>query len=342
MTDKPFITIEQQIALLENERHLTFLNREAAKNTLRRYGYYEIVNGYKENYLNNPADDSAGYKSTATFEHIFAMFTLDKRIREDILRALEEFETSFKQALAYAVAEDVSDSDKYYTAPSHYNAGSSHMWKGKKYIERDRLLKNFKDTMKSPTEPFKHYKTHHGNIPPWIMVKGMSFGNVMFWYRLSKPIVRRHVISIMFGLDTDLVDVLDTHFKIKQAFGDMLDLFLNYRNLCAHGGRVYNHRSAKHQLRQSKFLYREAVIEVSRNKFLKGEMRSSPGVVLTCLKLFENKDPYNELWIWLSIDISHHLKKFPEDKEYLINSMELTDKKCLDSISEFQAKKDSR
>lgn len=340
MTDKPFTNIEDQIELLEHDRNLTFLNREAAKNTLRRYGYYEIINGYKTNYLVDPDDDSAGYKPEATFEHIFALFTLDKRIREDTLRALEEFETSFKQAIAYAVADDISDSDKLYTAASHYNAGASHIWKGRRYTERDGLLKNFKKIQHSNNEPFNHYKTNHGNIPPWIMVKGMSFGNVMFWYRLSKPEVRRHVISIMFGFDLGIIDVIDSQLQIKQAFGDMLDLFLNYRNLCAHGGRVYNHRSALHQLRQSPFIYRKHVIDISRTQFLNGVMRSSPGTVLTSLSLFENKDPYNELWIWLAIDISRHLKKYPEDESHLINSMELRDANCLKSISEYVARRD--
>ena len=44
---KPFKTIDEQIEILK-DRHLKFINEEAAKSNLISYGYYEIVNGYKD------------------------------------------------------------------------------------------------------------------------------------------------------------------------------------------------------------------------------------------------------------------------------------------------------
>lgn len=49
-TDKPFKTIKEQIQILKS-RNLIFLNEETAKNALSRYGYYEIINGYKDFFL---------------------------------------------------------------------------------------------------------------------------------------------------------------------------------------------------------------------------------------------------------------------------------------------------
>ncbi|MEB3365020.1 hypothetical protein SDC49_20185 [Lactobacillus sp. R2/2] len=43
---KPFTNIDEQINILKN-RYLHFENEEIAKAILRRYGYYEIINGYK-------------------------------------------------------------------------------------------------------------------------------------------------------------------------------------------------------------------------------------------------------------------------------------------------------
>ena len=47
MDRKPFTTLEQQIQLLKS-RNLTFLDEEMALKALSTYGYYEIVNGYKD------------------------------------------------------------------------------------------------------------------------------------------------------------------------------------------------------------------------------------------------------------------------------------------------------
>ena len=44
---KPFTTIDQQIKILK-DRNLKFLNEKAAREHLRSYGYYEIINGYKD------------------------------------------------------------------------------------------------------------------------------------------------------------------------------------------------------------------------------------------------------------------------------------------------------
>lgn len=44
---KEFKTIDQQVEILKR-RGLLFENEVGAKNKLIRYGYYEIVNGYKD------------------------------------------------------------------------------------------------------------------------------------------------------------------------------------------------------------------------------------------------------------------------------------------------------
>lgn len=78
MNTKPFLTIDKQIELLE-QRGLLFQNKEAAKKDLLSYGYYEIINGYKDCFLANPLDSEDKFKAGITFEHIFQLFTLDKR-----------------------------------------------------------------------------------------------------------------------------------------------------------------------------------------------------------------------------------------------------------------------
>lgn len=323
-SDKPFKTIDEQIHILKDGRNLTINNVEAAKDILQRYGYYEIINGYKTPFLIDPNDDDKGYKETASFEHIFDLYKLDRDIRKDLLESLEYFEQTFKQALAYSVAKLISDDQSRYTATSHYNTGKTHHGRHGRGVfnDRDRLLRKFNKLINSNKQPFKHYREDHHNIPPWIMIKGMTFGEVIYWYRLSKPEIRFHVISELLGIDSTILRALNSDFKISQMIGDLLGLYLSYRNLTAHGGRVYNHRSEIYKLRWLPLIYPNA-INVSRQEFNKGNYRSSLGVVMRTLKIFDNPEPFTNLEIWLQIHLKQYLKQHKEDKEFLLEAMEL-------------------
>lgn len=316
MTLKPFKNTDEQIQILK-DRNLLFLDEEIAKNNLRRYGYYEIINGYKKPFL-VPEKDEVAFKDGTTFEHIYALYDFDKSLRSVVLEALEDFEQYFKASIAYAVSDIISDDQNKYLAKYHYNTGRT---RGKK-SERDKMLKGFKDIItKSNVQPFVHYRKNFHNIPPWILTKGMSFGNSIYWFRLSKPKIRNAVISSM--LITDAFSVETNNLEIKQFFGDILNLYLGYRNAAAHNGRIYNYRSNKHLLRHSTYIYNKKGIDISKSDFDKGICRSSLGVVLYSLMSFKNPNPAIKLNAGLEVYLKNYLKKYPQDREFILKSMEL-------------------
>lgn len=204
---KPFRTIDEQIQLLK-KRNLIFLNEETAKNALSRYGYYEIINGYKDHFLIEKGNDEKGFKAGTTFEHIYALYTLDKDISRDLLRALEDFEQTFKQSLAYVVSDNISELDSRYCAVSHFNTGRTYGRDRNRILKCDRrnLLKKFDKLKRSNKEPFRHYINQYGNVPPWIMVKGLTFGQTLYWYRLSKPDIRHKIILRLLGINQSFID----------------------------------------------------------------------------------------------------------------------------------------
>lgn len=321
--DKPFKTIEEQISLLKS-RNLIFENEDTAKSMLFRYGYYEIINGYKDKFLVNSSNDNEGFLPNTTFEHIYALYKLDKNIRGDIKNSLEDFELSFKQALAYAISEEYSDNDSKYTQISHYDVGEAHRKRnGGSETDRDRLLWKLNFIIKyNEYEPYKHYREEHGNVPPWITVKGLSFGQSIFLYKLSKQNVRDKVVSKIFSLDYQLIPVIDNDFHVRQAFGDLLSLALFYRNHASHGDRVYNQKSNKFGLRYSKLLYPN-IIKEPHDDFNHGLGRSSIGTLLCCLKIVENSYCYYSLLSWLTVHINEYLNLYPLDLSFLNSEMEL-------------------
>lgn len=321
--EKPFKTIEEQINILK-ERNLNFINLPAAKQLLKEYGYYEIINGYKQPFLIDPNDDDKGYKVNENFEHIFSMYRLDGQIRTAVMSTTEIFEQTFKQSVAYIIAENTSGAYSCYSSPNHYNLGEINNGNS----DRDRLLRKIRKVHGSYLNPYKHYREHHGNVPPWILIKGLSLGQVIYWFKLlQNSNLKDEIIGRMMGQNFDLIDGLDNQFKIRNIFSDSLMLILSYRNLAAHGDRIYNNRSPRHQITTfSPLLYNTNNLDCSHRKFLEGKYRSSLGSLLGIMRLFENSDCFEELQIWLGLRIKSYLLKYPDDEEFIFSSTELTKK----------------
>lgn len=319
-TDKPFRTIDQQIEKLKSKRGLVFANEQWAKNMLLYYGYYEIINGYKYHFMIDKNDDDAGFVQGATFEHIYQLFNYDRFLRSQVMSALETFELSLRQAIAYTVAEQISDDQDEYLQRKNYRVGvkqyihSAH----KSMYPIDHLLDILKGITYEKSEPFNHYRKDHGNVPPWIIVKKLNFGSLIWWFRLLKGHEKDLTISRMVGIDVSLVKQTPV---LKNAFSDLLTLYLDYRNTAAHGGRIYNHSSDNHGLEYNSFLH--GMLNVDSERYRQGKGHSRLGVVLNSLQLFANKDPYNELKIGISVYLANYLKIYPQDKQYLLDTMEL-------------------
>lgn len=88
MPDKPFLTIEEQVRLLESRG----LGVDADTGpTLMREGYYSIVNGYKDPFLDSGKSIEAGedrYLEGISFSDLYTLFTFDRELRSLTFRYL--------------------------------------------------------------------------------------------------------------------------------------------------------------------------------------------------------------------------------------------------------------
>lgn len=323
--DKIFKTIEEQVQILES-RNLLFLDRNAASQSLQKFGYYEIINGYKDIFLNDPTDDSAGYKPNITFEHIFNLYNLDKTIRNEIRSVLDDFELILKQNLSYVIAENISEQHSVYTDKSNFSSGKLHKYKERETTDRDTLLKEFKKATYSKEEPFNFYIKTHANIPPWIMVKNFSFGNTIYWYKLSDSTIKDKIVARMFGIPYDFFNTLNPPFNLTNLFGDLLNLYLDYRNACSHGKRIYNMRSKKLIRTYSPVLYDTNSLKVSKTQFNNGQMRSSLGILIESMSLFRETQLSSTALVTVAYVLEKYFEKFPDDLDFLLPSIEAPDK----------------
>ncbi len=72
--------------------------------------------------------------------------------------------------------------------------------------QRTQLLNKCRKIIEGNRHPYKHYREKHGNIPSWILVKVMTFGNLITFYKLQLPNIKDEVVSIMTGIPIELVD----------------------------------------------------------------------------------------------------------------------------------------
>ena len=127
---KDFKTIEEQIAGLD-DRKLKFKNRDKAAEILKKYNYFDVVNGFESILLkkNSPMKLYEGIY----FEDFVDLFFFDMKLKKYTLFKIFDIESRLRTSIAYnfasiycCVAADTMNYTKaqYYKAP---NPADKHM-----------------------------------------------------------------------------------------------------------------------------------------------------------------------------------------------------------------------
>lgn len=297
---KPFTNIDEQIELLKS-RNLTFLNESLARQSLTNYGYYEIVNGYKYFTIELDSEEEI-YKDGETFEHMLALYELDKDIRKGIIEATMEIELSLRTAIGYVVAKDIGVKKEQYLNRKNYNQGK----KNKRGYEIDQLIHKLNKIYNDNSEPYKHYRETHGHIPPWILLKGTTLGNLVTMCKLLKPAQKEQVISTCLTIPKEFITE-----EVKATFSEILYLVLAFRNRSAHSGRLFNYHSEKYSISYREFFHKR--MGISEAGYRKGAGKNDLYTLFNSLTWFKNEDAAFHAEFALFYSLKEHLKKFPDD-----------------------------
>ena len=160
---KPFLTIEEQVSLLESRGMKT--DGHTAR-ILGREGYYSIVNGYKEPFLDSDAAASAGddrYREGATFADMYAVFSFDRDLRELTFHYLIRAEATARTAIAYCFSERHREPDSYLLQGNYCQR--EEYWRPERYATEvsglTSMLRERRD--ESRAEFITHYRSAHGS-----------------------------------------------------------------------------------------------------------------------------------------------------------------------------------
>lgn len=240
---KEFKTVDEQILLLESRGVRC---GEGTADALRREGYYAIVNGYKDTFLDRDAmQRSPGdvYLRGTTFKMIYDMFLFDRAMRNAVMPSLIEAESTLKNAVVYAFCSEHRGTADYLDRANYVSARDMLVpngFRGNKAKEHARDLNsllsrlNNKLTPSKTMKPFtRHYVETYGMVPLWVLQNDLTFGNISHFYQLQKRGIQNAAarsVSASSGAGGRI--------GAKELLR-IFDVLVGFRNICAHDDRLY-------------------------------------------------------------------------------------------------------
>ncbi len=193
-------------------------NRKLALNNIQKYTYYSIVNTYKDVFKYNNT-----YINNVTFEEIFALYDFDKNLKSIFLKYALEIEQVVKSLIANTVSEKYGIKDYLQYDCFDVNASKTSI---------DEMILSIKEEINKnyrKHNAISHYKNTYDFIPPFVLVKIMTMGQISRYYGLLKQDDRQNVSK---------------YFKISDKL--LKQLLFNItlvRNFSAHNNRLYTFHS---------------------------------------------------------------------------------------------------
>ena len=172
---KEYKTSEELIDYLLS-KGVIVTNKEDAIEKIERYTYYSIVNTYKSIFKRR----NGNYIKNVTFDEIYAMFQFDKNLKNIILKYCLEIETVIKSVMTNQIARVYGIKD--YLKTSNWDNGIKDDIKEKLITKINNEIEKDYNTHTAIT----HYMNSYGFIPPFVLVKILTFGVISSYYGLLR------------------------------------------------------------------------------------------------------------------------------------------------------------
>ncbi|MCI9015819.1 MAG: Abi family protein [Clostridia bacterium] len=236
-------------------------NKKDALEKIERYTYYSIVNTYKNIFK----DKNGDYINNVSFDDIYAIFEFDNNLKNIVLKYCLEIETVIKSIMANQIS-------KIYGIKEYLNISN---WDNKINVEiRENLLKKINNEIEKDYNvhtAVTHYIDKYGFVPPYVLVKILTFGVASSYYGLLKQSDRQAIAK---------------YFKISdKLLKQILKNLTTVRNVAAHSDRLYNYTS--------KFYISFKLID---ENYIKSDNITNLYMVVRCMERLLTKEQYKILY----------------------------------------------
>ncbi len=222
---KPYLNYEQQINKLVKEKGLIISNRDYAKEMLINVGYFSLIGGYKNLFI-NPM--TRKYEVPTTIEDVVALYQFDESLRQLTFGYLVKIEQKIRQLISDSFCATYGESQSSYLSPLNYTQDPG------KAADVNKLINILYYNANTNTDKayLVHQRNTYGNVPLWVVTKILTFGQLSKFYSLLQS-KQQSAISIEYN-----------HISEKNLGRYLNDLTL-FRNVCAHNERLFSFRLIK-------------------------------------------------------------------------------------------------
>lgn len=221
-TKKQYITIDEQIAKLKRDG-LQITEESRARERLKWEGYFNFAVGYNRLFK----DESKRYVSGVTFEHVEALYDFDKHLRGIAYEYAQSIECTIKALVSDLFSRLYGVDEKTYLSPENFSKAQTDAPNVRWIIST--CKRTVEESVKSGTSAFRDYIAYtyatYKHVPMWALVRALSFGNVSKFVKVMKK--------------EDKAQIAKEYGLSASTLCNMLEIAVCFRNIAAHGERVY-------------------------------------------------------------------------------------------------------
>jgi len=223
LPQKKFLTYEQQIRYLISEKNLVIQDINSAKQILFKVGYFPLINGYKKIFKNSVTQK---FKDGTCLKNLYDLYSFDNELRTIFLKNILITERNIKSSLSYHFSEVFGGGQSDYLNSLNYD------YAGLKIPLIKTLIKIMSGQLRKDSHYayIHHYLKVYQDVPLWVLINVMTFGQMSKLYACQKGQIKIRVCND-FG-------------KIKiNEFEKMIAVSTKFRNVCAHNERLFDFRT---------------------------------------------------------------------------------------------------
>lgn len=243
---KKFVTFDEQVDLIINDKHITVVDRENAKDILSRIGYFPLMEGYKHLFRKQ---NSNIYKTETTFDEIVNLYYFDEKLRELFLRYLLRIERHLRTLISYYFVECYGISQDEYLNVNNYN-------KARKNVINKLVVILEKTTNTTDYNYINYYRDTYGNLPLWVTTNVLTFGSLSKMFTVLPQSIKSRICKHFNNITQNQMD-------------SFLSVLTKYRNVCAHGECLFSYKTVDSISDTS--LHEKLKLPKKGNQYIKGK-----------------------------------------------------------------------
>lgn len=194
-------------------------NEEDALNKIKTYSYYSIINTYNDVFKNTNNE----YEKNVSFDEVYALFEFDKNLRSIFLKYSLEIEIILKSLLAETISSRYGI--KEYLIKENFDDTINETI----VTESINVINEEINKQNGKHEAITHYIDKYGFVPPFVLIKILTLGELSKLYAMLKQSDRQSISK---------------NFKLSdKALRQIIINMTMIRNICAHNDRLFSFHS---------------------------------------------------------------------------------------------------